>query len=82
MANPRRLAILKLLEAGEMSVTVMADALAISQSSLSQHLSKLRAAKLVQTRRDAQTVFYAIDSPYVAAILHTLRKYDDAGSVG
>lgn len=74
MSNSRRLAILTLLQGGEMSVNAMAASLAISQSALSQHLAKLRAAKLVRTRRDAQTVYYAIDSPCVTAILTALGE--------
>ncbi|RAL96290.1 transcriptional regulator [Agrobacterium sp. MS2] len=54
LANPRRLQVMILLaEHTELSVREMADRIDISQSALSQHLSKLRHAKLVSTRRDA-----------------------------
>jgi DNA-binding transcriptional ArsR family regulator len=44
----------------------------LSQSAISQHLAKLRAAKLVKTQKEAQTVYYAIDSDAVYKILSTL----------
>jgi len=45
----------------------------LSQSALSQHLAKLRAAKVVETRRDRQTVYYACHSNAVIQLLRTLN---------
>jgi DNA-binding transcriptional ArsR family regulator len=59
MGNPRRLAILALLADDEVNVSRLADHVGISQSALSQHLAKLRAAGLVSTRREGQMVFYS-----------------------
>ena len=56
MANPKRLQILCSLVKGEVAVGALASQVGLSQSALSQHLSKLRAQKLVNTRRDAQTI--------------------------
>lgn len=72
MANPKRLAILELLMQGELAVGELAGRVGLSQSALSQHLSKLRAQKLVSTRRDAQTIYYSSRSQAVQAILATL----------
>jgi DNA-binding transcriptional ArsR family regulator len=44
----------------------------MNQSALSQQLSKLRALKLVDTRRDAQQVYYRLASVEVERILQTL----------
>jgi len=74
MANPKRLAILELLMQGEMAVGQLAGRVGLSQSALSQHLSKLRTQKLVDTRRDAQTIYYSSRSPEVQAILTALRE--------
>nr|CAD30329.2 negative transacting factor [Rhizobium etli] len=60
MANPKRLLILCSLVKGEVAVGVLATQVGLSQSALSQHLSKLRAQKLVKTRRDAQTIYYSV----------------------
>lgn len=73
MANPKRLMILCSLVEGEVPVGVLATQVGLSQSALSQHLSKLRAQKLVKTRRDAQTIYYSSTSESVIKILSTLE---------
>jgi ArsR family transcriptional regulator, virulence genes transcriptional regulator len=70
LANEKRLMILcRLLEAGEMNVTGLADAVGLSQSALSQHLAKMRAEGLVAHRRTAQTLHYRVDDPDVVRII-------------
>jgi len=72
LANANRLAILCELMDGERSVGELVAAVNLSQSALSQHLAKLRAAKLVTTRREAQTIYYALAHPGVSKILGVL----------
>ena len=72
MANPKRLMILCNLVNGEITVGVLANQVGLSQSALSQHLSKLRAQKLVKTRRDAQTIYYSSNSSQVLTLLAAL----------
>ncbi len=72
MANPKRLLILSSLMETEMPVGALAMRVGLSQSALSQHLSKLRAQNLVTTRRDAQTIYYSTTSEAVAKVLHTI----------
>ncbi len=74
MANPKRLMILCSLVEGEVPVGVLATQVGLSQSALSQHLSKLRAQKLVKTRRDAQTIYYSSTSESVIKVLATLES--------
>ena len=45
----------------------------LAQSPLSQHLSKLRALRLVAARRDGQQIFYRLASDNVARVLTTLH---------
>jgi DNA-binding transcriptional ArsR family regulator len=73
MANPKRLMILCCLVKGEVAVGALANQVGLSQSALSQHLSKLRAQKLVKTRRDAQTIYYSSSSESVLKVLETLE---------
>lgn len=73
MANEKRLQILYVLSQEEMSVGALAKKVNLSQSALSQHLAKLRALRLVSTRKDAQTIYYAVSSPYIKPILNTLN---------
>ncbi|HEV2674816.1 MAG TPA: metalloregulator ArsR/SmtB family transcription factor [Aliidongia sp.] len=72
MANPQRLRILCLLAEGELSVSQIESRVALSQSALSQHLAKLRQQKLVRTRRDRQTIHYALEGHAARTILAAL----------
>jgi len=72
MANEKRLQILCELSDQELSVSMLAERVDLSQSALSQHLAKLRAMKIVSTRRDAQTIYYSVASPMIAPVLNTL----------
>lgn len=74
MANPKRLLILCNLVNGEVPVGVLATQVGLSQSALSQHLSKLRAQKLVKTRRDAQTIYYSSNASQVLTLLDALES--------
>lgn len=70
LANERRLLILCQLADGERSVGALD--VGLSQSALSQHLARLREEGVVQTRRDAQTIYYSIADPDVLKIIKTL----------
>lgn len=73
MANPQRLRVLCLLLEGERSVGEINEQVELSQSALSQHLAVLREQRLVTTRRQAQTVFYAVAPGPVHDVLQTLH---------
>ena len=61
LSNEKRLMILcKLLEHGEMSVNSLIVDVGLSQSAMSQHLARMRDEKIVDTRRDAQQIFYRL----------------------
>lgn len=72
MSNERRLLILCHLSRGERSVGELCQLVDISQSALSQHLAKLRADGLVNTRREAQTIYYSLRGEAVQSILDSL----------
>lgn len=74
MANEKRLEILHLLVTEEMSVSILAGRVGLSQSALSQHLAKLRDLNLVNTRREAQTIYYTCQSTAVRTILDALAS--------
>jgi ArsR family transcriptional regulator, virulence genes transcriptional regulator len=73
MGNPQRLRILLLLAEHERSVIELEAIVGLSQSAVSQHLARLRQAKLVRFRRDGQMTFYALDGAEVQSILMTLH---------
>lgn len=60
MASPHRLMVLCSLVEGELSVGELMGKVPLAQSALSQHLAVLRHERLVETRREGQTVYYAI----------------------
>jgi DNA-binding transcriptional ArsR family regulator len=72
MANKNRLMILCTLNQGELSVTELNQIIPLAQSALSQHLASLRKSKLVETRREAQTIYYRIVDQRVSAMLNAL----------
>jgi ArsR family transcriptional regulator, virulence genes transcriptional regulator len=72
LANPRRLVILCELMQGERSVGELEAVVGLRQSALSQHLAKLRGAKLVRTRRQAQTILYSLAEPGIGRVIAVL----------
>ncbi|TCJ00915.1 transcriptional regulator [Aeromicrobium sp. IC_218] len=53
----------------EMSVNDLAAAVDKSATSVSQHLAKLRLARLVQTRRDGVSILYRLDSDHARRLV-------------
>ncbi len=74
MSNPNRLMVLCHLMDGEVPVSVLNQAIPLSQSALSQHLAGLRQAGLVDTRRESQAIYYRLKSKAVSGILGTLYQ--------
>lgn len=73
LANPHRLLVLCALSEGEMSVGELNRRVPLSQSALSQHLAVLRKENLVHTRRDAQTIYYAVKEGPAMEIVRLLH---------
>ncbi len=74
LANEHRLlALCHLVSEGELSVGALGERMDLSQSALSQHLSRLREQGLVTFRREAQTLFYRVSDPRAARVLELLR---------
>ena len=73
LATQKRLLILCNLVEGEIAVGALAEKVGLSQSALSQHLAKLKALNLVQTRRSAQTIYYSSPNAQVHKLLSTLE---------
>lgn len=74
LSNAKRLEILCILHSGEMNVGRLAERVNLSQSALSQHLSKLRARGIVTTRRDGQTIYYSLHSDLARELLALLDQ--------
>jgi len=74
MSNPARLIVLCQLAEGEKSVGELEEFVDVGQSALSQHLALLRERGLVRSRREGQSIFYALDGPEAPALLAALYE--------
>ena len=75
MANPHRLQVLCLLGEGELSVGAINEQIPLSQPDLSQHLGVLRSDGLVETRREAQTIYYRVASGPAMEVIKVLHSH-------
>lgn len=69
LSHENRLLLLCLLAEKERSVGELENLLAMSQSSVSQQLARLRYDNLVTTRRDGKTIFYSIANENVRSVI-------------
>ena len=65
LADPKRLCVLESLASGELSVSDLSSTVGCQVPNMSQHLSVLRSAGLVTSRRDGNTVLYRLADPRV-----------------
>ncbi|MFH1502200.1 MAG: metalloregulator ArsR/SmtB family transcription factor [Candidatus Eisenbacteria bacterium] len=69
LSHPVRLRIIELLSEGEFCVKRLEELLEIPQPSVSQHLSRLRYAGLIESERRGHLVCYRLTEPRGARIL-------------
>ena len=74
LSHPHRLLLLCALKSGEKSVNQLAETVEISQSSISQHLARLRHQKVVTARREGQTVYYSMKEGTASLLIEPLNK--------
>jgi ArsR family transcriptional regulator, zinc-responsive transcriptional repressor len=79
LANPHRIAIVGELAGRERCVHELVEAVGISQPLVSQHLSTLRAARLVEGQRRGREIAYSLTDEHVAhivqdAVLHGAER--------
>ena len=72
IASQRRLVILCQLAEGEKSVTQLIEATSLPQTSMSQHLSKLKEENIVTFRRNHRTLYYSIKNEAILKIMDVL----------
>ena len=75
LAHPTRIAVIELLEGGELSAGELQEKLKIEQANLSQHLAVLRAKQLVVNRKVGNQVFYSVRDPIIIKVLVLMRRY-------
>lgn len=75
LAHPTRIAILELLNKGEVSAGELIDDLGMEQANVSQHLAVLRAKQIVVNRKAGNQVFYSVRDPIILKVLQLMRTY-------
>lgn len=74
LAHPKRLLVLCQLVEGERSVGELARLLEVREQAMSQQLALLRKDGLVGTRREGQTIYYALARNDIAPLLDFLYR--------
>ena len=78
LANPHRLEILDLLAQGERTVEDLAREAGMSVANTSRHLQELRAARLVEVRREGLYGYYRLADERVFAAWRAIRDLGEA----
>ncbi len=78
LASPHRLELLDVLAQCERTVEALAQETGMSIANASQHLQVLRAARLVETRREGPSIYYRLASEGVSALWLSLRQVGEA----
>ncbi len=75
LANENRLLILCELSKGSASVSELTEKLNITQSGISQHLSMMKAHKILEHNKNGLTVYYSIKDENILRLMEVLREY-------
>ena len=73
LASPKRVELLDLLAQGERSVEALALEAGLTINNTSSHLAVLKSARLVETRKEAQFVFYRLADDSVVDLLRDVQ---------
>ncbi len=74
MSHPLRLKILCILGAREISVQEIVECVGTSQSNISQHLAILRDKGILNSRKDANRVYYRIGDERTLGLIDMMRR--------
>ncbi len=72
LANPHRLMVLCNIVKQERTVGELEKLIGLSQSALSQHLSRLRHEGIVECRREGQSAYYSLKDEGARRVLEVL----------
>lgn len=77
LADVTRVQLLRTLAAGELSVNELAEAVGKRNGAVSQHLAKLRMARLVTTRRHGTQVLYQVANEHVTQLVADALRHGE-----
>ena len=69
LADATRVRLILAMKNGEMSVNNLADIVDKTPAAVSQHLAKLRLARMVSTRQDGTRVFYKLENEHAVELV-------------
>lgn len=70
LSDPTRIRLILALEDGELPVGELAARVGKAPTAVSQHLAKLRWAKVVQTRQEGTRVYYSLIDEHARELVH------------
>lgn len=83
LSDPTRREILRLLRtAGELCAGELAKQFDMTAPSMSHHFSVLKAASLIQSRREGQQIFYSLNTTVIQDTLAWIMELTDKGTSG
>ena len=84
LGDETRLRVIWALLEGEHSVNDLADKVGAQPAAVSQHLAKLRLARLVRSRRQGTRIYYVVDDAHVRRLVEEVLSHAEhsAGSAG
>src|ERR1039457_603913 len=82
LGDDTRLRIIWALLHREHSVSELAELVGAQPAGVSQHLAKLRLARLVRTRRDGTRIFYVVDDAHVRRLVEEVVTHAGPGEPG
>ena len=77
LADETRLRVICALLEGEHSVNELAELVGAQPAAVSQHLAKLRLARLVRSRREGTRIFYVLDDAHVRRLVEEVLSHAD-----
>lgn len=75
LSAPVRLHLVALASEGEYDVGTLSERVGVSIATASQHLSKLRLAGVVSSRRDGRRQIYTVDDPHVITMVEQIFEH-------
>lgn len=73
-SNTKRLEVIELLKAGELTVSDITNALGIAKANTSQHLKVMRMRGLLKTRRDGTNIYYSMANEKLAGACSLMQE--------
>ncbi len=73
-SHPKRLEVINVLRAGEMTVTELAQKVELTIGNLSQHLSMMKERHILLSRKEGNMVYYRIANPKLMRCFDMMRE--------